>query len=277
MGSGLSSESLTVDQFNVYLENLRTSDVSVNVIVAAYHYEKYTVTETENQTITTRDVEGNTIETTVPVRHQKEKTKKVETCREEHSLPLQLSSDLTGPVLIPTLTKENPILNVKIDLDVFPLDASSSEILEQFKLRLAHQFQRRDSIVETEIKYTVEGHTTLEAGKTLRLQVYNPEYEEEANAGCCCFGPSPKNIKLRIIKKFTAAPLHYNGDHVMPYNGAAPPQIPYNGAAPPVPYNGAAPPQFPYNGAAPPQFPYNGAAPPQLPHMGTLPPSAPMY
>jgi len=286
MGSGLSRESLTVDQFNLYLENLKTRDVSVKVIVTAYHYENYTVTETENQTVATRDEEGKTIETSVPVRHQKEKSRKVETCKEEHSLPLKLSSDLTGPILIPTLTKEYPILNVKIDLDVFPLDANSSEILEQFKLRLAHQFQRRDTIVDTEIKYSVEGHKTLEAGETMRLQVYNPEYEEEANAGCCCFDrPSQKNIKLRIIKKFTAAPLHYDRDQAMPhvapqvhYNGAAPPQFQYNGAAPPqFQYNGAAPPQFQYNGAPPPQFPYNGGAPRQVPHIGTQPPSAPMY
>eukprot|EP00092_Neocalanus_flemingeri_P051912 GFUD01060511.1.p1 GENE.GFUD01060511.1~~GFUD01060511.1.p1 ORF type:complete len:314 (-),score=94.07 GFUD01060511.1:150-1091(-) len=309
MGSGLSKESMSVEQLQVYLEDLKSRDVCVTVIVSACHYEKYAVTETHNEIVPRTEADGDTFgHKIVPVSRRRMKQRKVETYRQEHILPLQLSSDLTGPVLLPLLTKEHPILNVKMNLDVFPLDGRSSEILDQFKMRLADQFQNRDKIIETEIQYSVGGHKTLTAGKRLKLHVYNPEFEDEANSGSCCFGPSEKTIKISIIKKFTAAPLHYAVNQVVPITPssyAPPPQFyppppasyPAPPASYPAPYQGgpsiqelsaytlfpsghAPPPQPPYNAA--PEAPYNVGPtshfpPPQAPYNAGPTAPAPAY
>jgi len=41
MGSALSSDSLTVDQFKMFLDDLKSREASVIVTVSAFHYEMY--------------------------------------------------------------------------------------------------------------------------------------------------------------------------------------------------------------------------------------------
>ena len=47
MGSQISKESLTTEQLQVLLEELRTMDATVAIIVTASHYEEYVETSEE--------------------------------------------------------------------------------------------------------------------------------------------------------------------------------------------------------------------------------------
>ena len=51
MGSVLSSESITVDQLNAPLGDLKAKDAKVTIHVSAFHYEQYTETTIENEEI----------------------------------------------------------------------------------------------------------------------------------------------------------------------------------------------------------------------------------
>ena len=69
------------------------------------------------------------------------KQKKVETFQTEHNLPLSSCFDLTGPILEGWQpSAKNPVVVVSINLEVFPMDAESSERLEQYKRHLASEY-----------------------------------------------------------------------------------------------------------------------------------------
>ena len=143
------------------------------------------------------------------------KQKKVETFRREHHLPLSSCFDLTGATLEgwqPTV--EFPVVNVSLNLEVFPMDAESSERLEQYKRHLASEYANKDKILETKVTFAVRGQKTLVAGRDpIKITAYDPRFEEEANSGFCCFGrPGVKRMKVTVIKKFSTAPLHISGE-----------------------------------------------------------------
>ena len=139
------------------------------------------------------------------------KQKKVETFRMEHHLPLSSCFDLTGPTLEgwqPTVN--HPVVILSLNLEVFPMDAESSERLDQYKRHLASEYANKDKILETKVTFTVPGQKTLVAGRDpITITAYDPRFEEEAKSGCCCFGrPGVKRMKVTLIKKFLTAPLH---------------------------------------------------------------------
>ena len=69
------------------------------------------------------------------------KQRKVETFQTEHDLPLSSCFDLTGPILEGWQpSAKNPVVVVSINLEVFPMDAESSERLEQYKRHLASEY-----------------------------------------------------------------------------------------------------------------------------------------
>ena len=151
------------------------------------------------------------------------KQKKVETFRTEHHIPLSYCIDLTGPTLEgwkPTV--QQPVVIVKLNLEVFPLDRESSEQLEQYKRHLASQYANKDKILETKVKFSVKGKT-LEAGRDpITITAYDPKFVDVANSGFCCFGrPGVKREKVTVIKKFFMAPLHISGEG----NSLVPPSV----------------------------------------------------
>ena len=180
------------------------------------------------------------------------KQKKVETFRTEHNLPISSCFDLTGPTLEGWQpTAEQPIVIVKLNLEVFPLDRESSERFDQYKRHLASEYANKDKILETKVTFTVKGQRTLVAGRDpITITAYDPKFEEEAHSGCCCFGrPGVKRAKVTVIKKFSMAPLHISGEEnsVVPpsANGhPSPPQQPSVGGFP-LQQQASAPPLHP--------------------------------
>ena len=160
------------------------------------------------------------------------KQKKVETFQTEHQVPLSSCFDLTGSTLEgwkPTV--EQPVVCVKLNLEVFPLDRESSERLEQYKRHLASEYANKDKILETKVTLSVKGQKTLVVGRDpITITAYDPKFEDEAHSGCCCFGrPGVKRVKVTVIKKFLAAPLHISGKG----NDLVPPSV--NGHPSPSP------------------------------------------
>ena len=150
------------------------------------------------------------------------KQKKVETFRKEHQLPLSSCIDLTGPTLEgwqPTV--KCPVVNVSLNLEVFPIDTESSERLEQYKKHLASEYANKDKILETKVTFTVHGQKSLVAGMDpITITAYDPRFEEEAKSGFLCFGrPGVKQVNVTVIKKFSTAPLHISAGE----NGLVPP------------------------------------------------------
>merc|ERR1711974_507918 len=138
-------------------------------------------------------------------------------------------------------TVEQPVVCVKLNLEVFPLDRESSERLDQYKRHLASEYASKDKILETKVTFSVKGQTILVAGADpITITAYDPKFEEEANSGCCCFGrPGVKRVKVTVIKKFLAAPLHISGEG----NGLVPPSVNGHPSPPPQPSVGGFPQQ----------------------------------
>merc|ERR1719430_95272 len=104
------------------------------------------------------------------------------------------------------------------------MDSITSERLDQFKMHLAAQYQHKDGIIETQVEISVRGQRKVIPGQKICMTAYQPDFEEEASAGCCCFGrPSEKKLKVHIIKKFVASPLHFSGNQITPI---VPPIVP---------------------------------------------------
>ena len=223
MGSELSSESITVDQLNALLGELKAKDAKVTIHVSAFHYEKYTETTIENEEIALEETpNGRGQLTAAPPRFRQKvrtevKHKKVETFRTEHHVPLSYCSDLTGPTLEgwkPTV--KQPVV---ISLKVFPMDRKSSERLEQYKSHLASQYANKDKILETKVRFTVKGNTLVAGREPITITAYDPKFVDEENSGGCCFGQGVTQVKVTVIKKFLVAPLHISGEE----NGLMPP------------------------------------------------------
>jgi len=148
------------------------------------------------------------------------KQKKVETFQKEHQLPLKYCLDLTGPTLEgwkPTV--KQPVVIVKLNLEAFPLDRESSEQLDQYNRHLESKYANKDKILETKVKFSVKGKTLVAGKDPITITAYDPNFADEANSGCCCFGrPGVKRAKVTVIKKFLVAPLYISsgGNDLMP-------------------------------------------------------------
>jgi hypothetical protein len=196
--------------------------------------------------------------TNTPKVHRTVKQRKVETFRTEQQVPLTYCQDLTGQILLPQLTKDSPIMKVTLALEVSPMDALTSDRLDQLKLHLASQHQNKDKIVETEAVFSMMGFKKIQVGQTVSLTAHEPAFKDKAQAGFLCFGSAGvKNANVTVIKKFSLPTLHFSGNQLLPLPGD-------QGAPPPQPQ----PPSY--------QYPATPSAPgyPQTTTWGPPPPSA---
>ena len=212
MGSKVSSESitLTVDQLDALLRDLKANDAKVTIHVSAFHYEQNTETAIENVEIPPEEEpNGGRSAAPAPPRFRQKvqtevKEKKVETFQTEHHIPLSYCLDLTGPTLEgwkPTV--KQPVVIVKLKLEVSSLDRESSEQLGQHKRHLESKYANKDKVLETKVKFTIKGKTLVAGKDPITITAYDPNLVDEANSGCCCFGrPGVKRAKVTVTKKF---------------------------------------------------------------------------
>ena len=144
-----------------------------------------------------------------PVTRIKVVKKRIETFKKEHTLQVVSSNDLSKNVSLPILSANVPILNVTASLEVRPGDATSGQSLQQFQTNLRQKYQQKDETVEISAKFSLSLNSfpmKFEANNYMKIQVYDPRFEEQAKGGMFK-SPTAANMNLKIIKSFIVLPM----------------------------------------------------------------------
>ena len=144
-----------------------------------------------------------------PVTRIKVVKKRIETFKKEHVLQVVSSNDLSKNVSLPILSANVPILNVTAILEVRPGDSTSGQSLQQFQTNLRQKYHQKDETVEISVKFSLSLNSfpmKFEANNDMKIQVYDPRFEEQAKGGMFK-SPTEASIYLKIIKSFIVLPM----------------------------------------------------------------------
>jgi len=175
MGGSQSKTKMTEEELVNLLHSIKQSDPAIKVKVSTFHYEDMVV----------HDKMG-----TRTVREKKTSFTEIK------DFIFDQCQDYSSQVSLPALTAKEPLIEVRLSLDVFPADSHSQEKLEVFQERLVNKHRRRDMFVETEVLYSFPG---IDLKKV--LEGYSEEFGEDPS-GTMCLGPKTKKYQYKIIKKF---------------------------------------------------------------------------
>jgi len=205
MGNSSTKIELPQSKVEESIIDLKTKRPIISVTIKCFHHEE------EHH----RNTEGKVVRT--------EKVKK-ETYRETEQFPFDGFQDVSPTLLLPHLTVDKPLVAIKLQLNIQPLDSHSKEMLAKFEQGLIERNRRRDKFIESDINYSLPGLDT-----NTKLVVFSDQMKTPPND---TFGTKTTKISYTIEKKFTVNPHFFP-----PQNTGYPPQQQFfNPTQQPLPY-----------------------------------------
>ena len=179
MGNSSTKIELPQSKVEESIIDLRNKKPIISVTVKCFHHEEEHHRNTEGKVIRTEKV-------------------KTESYRETEQFPFDSFQDMSPTLLLPHLTIDKPLVAIKLQLNIQPVDSHSKEMFEKFEQGLINRNRRRDKFIESDITYSLPG---LEANT--KLVVFSDQIKAPPKD---TFGTKTTKITYTIEKKFFVNP-----------------------------------------------------------------------